>query len=598
MRRTILTCILIISTVFKLWATETKEPIYWMLSGASFAISENTWFEMGCEAFGIRSINKAVGGEAITHTAVDMFNNRFYTLGELDKASIFVIMHVHNQAVANETTLKSDYKDYVESDLVNDYAAAYDYVIKRYQADCLALKDNPQSRYYGSEKGKPAIIVLCTHWHDSRTIYNADVRKLATKWNLNLVKFDDNIGFTKDVLVDGKQPSLQYASDTKTFDGQTYGFHPLRGRNQYIQQKMSKIFVDEMERVVGKILPTVLLKEDRKLVSKGEEANVSFYFLGEKPWNLTYSVNGETVVRNDVSENPLVEKIKIPIDGKLIVKPLSISDQTLGDGVVSGEVTVQYVTKVLNPTYDGYVHQKSADTSYETGAYTQVKGLLGNYSREAFYTFNLNELTDTDQAVIFRTYFYKNVYSGEEVKENHIVEISGMSGTVSGLTWNNKPQEMKFINEAIISPSSMESYISWDITDWVKEQKKQGNTTVTLRLKIADYTTGLLHFYSVESSKNKPQLLVLPQSGANIVENSENEICSYYNPSDKKIYLKSSEPIDNITLFDTRGRHCYAKKEIAESAYEFDVASIPTGIYVLMVENNKNISCHKILKYN
>lgn len=598
MRKAILICILMISAITKLEATEAKEPIYWMLSGASFAIPENTWFEMGCEAFGVRSINKAVGGEAITHTAINMFYNRFYTLEELDKTSIFVIMHVHNQAVASEATLKSDYTEYTEADLVNNYAAAYDYVIKRYKADCFALKDNTESKYYGSESGKPAIIVLCTHWHDSRTIFNADVRKLASKWNLNLVKFDDNIGFTKDVLVDGKQPSLQYASDTKTFDGQTYGFHPLRGRNQYIQQKMSQIFIDEMERVVGKILPTVFLRENRNLLVKGEDANISFYLLGQKPWNLTYSVNGQTIVCSSVSENPLVEKIKMPSDGELIVKPLAISDQSSENGVVSGLINVQRTIKVLNPVYDGYVHQKSADTSYETGSYTQLKGLLGNYSREAFYSFNLDELTDTDECLVFRAFFYKNVYSGEEVNENHIVEIAGMSGTPSQLTWNNKPQEMSFINEAIISPSNIESYISWDVTEWVKEQKKRGKTAVTLRLRIVDYTIGLLHFYSVESNKNKPQLLILPQTGANIIENAENSVDGFYCPNDKKIHIKDAGTINHITLVDTEGRLFYSVKGIKESSYEIDVSSIPAGVYMLMIGSNGNNICHKLLKYN
>ena len=40
-----------------------------LLTGASFAIPENGWFEMACEDMGAEAINKAVSGEAIYHTA-------------------------------------------------------------------------------------------------------------------------------------------------------------------------------------------------------------------------------------------------------------------------------------------------------------------------------------------------------------------------------------------------------------------------------------------------------------------------------------------------------------------------------------------------
>ncbi len=45
--------------------------------------------------------------------------------------------------------------------------------------------------------GKPASIVLCTHWHDSRPIFNTSVRKLAEKWGFPVVEFDRYIGFSK-----------------------------------------------------------------------------------------------------------------------------------------------------------------------------------------------------------------------------------------------------------------------------------------------------------------------------------------------------------------------------------------------------------------
>ena len=194
-----------------------------LLTGASFATPANGWFEMGCERLNAVPLNKAVAGESIIHTANKMKEGTLYTTEELKKMTALVIMHVHNRNVADDS----------------DYGIAYDYVIKKYTSDCHAL-------------GKPAIIVLCTHWHDARTTFNKTIRQLAERWGLPLVEFDKNIGFSKNELhpVTGKQYSLMYASDVQTTDGVVYGFHPLKGRDEYIQQRMAAIFAARLREVL------------------------------------------------------------------------------------------------------------------------------------------------------------------------------------------------------------------------------------------------------------------------------------------------------------------------------------------------------------
>lgn len=231
-----------------------KYDHHFLLAGASFAVKENGWFELVCEAFNAEPINKAVSGEAAGNTAIAMYKNVFYTQDELERADAFIIMHVHEQNVACTNGIKENYEDYTEQD-IRQYHLAYDYIIKKYQHDCLNLKNNPASRYYGTENGKPATIILCTHWHDSRTIYNNAVRKLAAKWDFPLIEWDENIGFTKNIPDEnGKQPSCRYALDTRTqADGIAYGWHPLRGKEQYIQQKIARICIEELEKIFGAV---------------------------------------------------------------------------------------------------------------------------------------------------------------------------------------------------------------------------------------------------------------------------------------------------------------------------------------------------------
>lgn len=223
-----------------------------LLTGASFASKENTWFEMGCRSLGVPAINRAVGGEAIADTANRMAAGTLYSKDELEAMDAFVIMQVHDKDVFDPAQLKASWTDYTTPFDRKNYAAAYDYVIKRYLADCYALRDEPSSKYHKTKVGKPAVIVLCTHWHDARVVYNTSVRQLANKWGLPLVEFDKNIGFSKNTPhpVTGEQYSLLYSTDKQVSDGVTYGWHPVRGEDSHVQQRMAAIFADLMRRIL------------------------------------------------------------------------------------------------------------------------------------------------------------------------------------------------------------------------------------------------------------------------------------------------------------------------------------------------------------
>ena len=223
-----------------------------LLSGASFAEPNNKWFEMGCNTLGAKSINRAVSSESIASTANKMIEGALYTPEEFDDIDVFVLMHVHEKDVYNEANLKENYQDYQTPLNNSDYAVCYDYVIKRYITECYNQKFNSKSKYFGSIYGKPVSIVLCTHWHDSRPIFNASIRKLAEKWGFPVVEFDKYIGFSKKQKhpVTGKQYSLIYTNDSQETNGERYGWHPLHGENSYIQQRMAAIFSDTLRKIL------------------------------------------------------------------------------------------------------------------------------------------------------------------------------------------------------------------------------------------------------------------------------------------------------------------------------------------------------------
>jgi len=229
-----------------------KEKYTILLTGASFASPNNGWFELGCEQLNARPVNKAIGGRAITDAANQMVEEKLYSTKELDNIDALVIMHVHDKDVADESGLKENYEDYKTPFDRSNYAAAYDYVIKRYITECYNLKFNKDSEYYNTPGGKPVVIVLCTHWHDGRIIFNSAIRNLGEKWGFPVVEFDRYIGFSKNRLhpVTGKQYSILYAHNNEVINREEFGWHPYEGRDEYIQQRMGAIFADLMKKIL------------------------------------------------------------------------------------------------------------------------------------------------------------------------------------------------------------------------------------------------------------------------------------------------------------------------------------------------------------
>ena len=237
---------------FSLWAQEKTEKQYtFLLTGASFASPNNGWFEIGCELTNAKPLNRAIGGEAIADAANRMIAATLYDKEELEEIDALVIMQVHDKDVMDESQLKDNYTDYKTPFDRSNYAAAFDYVIKRYLTECYNLKFDKNSRYYNTQYGKPAVVVLCTDWHDGRVTYNTSVRKLAEKWGFPVVEFDKFIGFSRNALhpVTGEQISRLFTGDKQEIDGEIFGWHPENGKEQYIQQRMGAVFADTMRKI-------------------------------------------------------------------------------------------------------------------------------------------------------------------------------------------------------------------------------------------------------------------------------------------------------------------------------------------------------------
>jgi hypothetical protein len=73
---------------------------------------------------------------------------------------------------------------------------------------------------------------------------------LKEKWGFKLIELDKEIGFSKNQVhpVTNAQVSVIHAQDTETIDGISYGWHPSRATDAYIQDRIADIVVRTLKR--------------------------------------------------------------------------------------------------------------------------------------------------------------------------------------------------------------------------------------------------------------------------------------------------------------------------------------------------------------
>ena len=589
---------IILSGLLSLAALATQAQNYdhhFLLAGASFAVPENGWFELVCDAFNAEPLNKAVGGDAIKHTASDMFLDRFYTTEELDRIDAFIIMHVHNQDVASTNGIKENYEEYTY-DEIQQYNTAYDYVIKRYKADCYNLKFNPESRYYQTENGKPATIILCTHWHDSRITYNQSIRTLAERWQLPLIEGDENIGFTRKVVdADGRQPSIKYAADTEKIYDITFGWHPMRGKEQYIQQKIASIAMEKLTELFTPVPASVELGEKSKVIVPGEQGYFVCRFTGVPPWSLTYTVNGEEHRLDSITTNPLIVEVT-PTADETTVLPVAVSNRYTESGIVAGEAHIYTGRQSVSPTFDTYVHQANQTTVYTDADHLEVKGNTDTHTREAYLSFATTGIDPQAERMVVRAYYYDCIYPSWPRKETHPVEIWGNTESYTTMTWNTKPDQFTRIGETLVRADELNSYIEWDVTDWAKAQIEAGASLLTFKLCIGETdATGLLYFYSSEAEdSHKPQLLVTTDPTTGLTEAATDVITVRTRRTDREIIVTGIDGNCRATCYTLCGQVVFAGP-IAD-AEPIALPHTSAGVYLLDLQNEtQHYTCKIIL---
>lgn len=360
---------------------------------------------------------------------------------------------------------------------------------------------------------------------------------------------------------------------------------------------MANIFIGTMEEIFGERPLSVKAIAKNPVIEEGEKATVYFSFTGTAPWDFEYEVNGDKKVVNEITETPYKIEVDVPSTNMVKVVPLKVSNSKGSKESGFTPVLLGHMTKSIAPTFDTYVYKINQNTTYMSDEKIELKTSTDNYIREAFLTFPLSQLDKEDDVISLRLYFNELVYSvPTPPKEYHIISIYGNTETYTSLTWTNKPTDFEKITEIIVPYTEVESFISWDVTDWVKGKlEEEGVEAITFYLKVTNNGVGLFRFPSMESSsENKPALLTsksIPTNSDHIRDMQHAPFC-YTN---EYIKLNNTEKA-KLTIYSIDGICVYDNIHTEEST--IDIRSFAPGIYMISYESDRKKTTAKVLKAN
>ena len=147
----------------------------------------------------------------------------------------------------------------------------------------------------------------------------------------------------------------------------------MRGKEQYIQQKIASICMEKLTELFTPVPASVELGEKSKVIVPGEQGYFVCRFTGVPPWSLTYTVDGEEHRLDSITTNPLIVEVT-PTADETTVLPVAVSNRYTESGAVTGEAHIYTGRQSVSSIFDTYVHQANQTTAYTDADHLEVKG--------------------------------------------------------------------------------------------------------------------------------------------------------------------------------------------------------------------------------
>jgi glucose/arabinose dehydrogenase/chitodextrinase len=154
---------------------------------------------------------------------------------------------------------------------------------------------------------------------------------------------------------------------------------------------------------------------------------------------------------------------------------------------------------------DAYVRNGTyAGTNFGNTADLQAKLSATSYTRETYLRFNIADFPAITGATL-------KLFGKSQVSENVTVNLFAVANNAwseTGITWNNRPGSSgPTLGAKTIAGTTGQTY-SWDVSDYVREQREAGATAVTFVVRANSTKDAIATFNSDEASSGRPELAV------------------------------------------------------------------------------------------
>jgi endoglucanase len=273
----------------------------------------------------------------------------------------------------------------------------------------------------------------------------------------------------------------------------------------------------------------------------------------------------------------------------------------------------------LLPTQDAYVRDgASATITHGTTDSTLLMSKVnpttstGN-NRESYLLFDATAVTGTINSVELKVYGKVDLTTIASIPVS-VFSVATTGWTENALTWNNKPASGAAALATSAVSSAAFSYVSWDITGYVKSEIAAGRKLISLALKSAEANDSRIFFNSAEAGNNPPQLLVNTSAAAReIVSTLINQsttpvstgatLQAYPNPfkQSNTIVFNMEQPGPvYLSVFDITGKEVavLVNGNLAAGSHRatFEPRRLPAGLYTLKLVHNGKITTSKLVK--
>ncbi|CAM2801009.1 DUF7594 domain-containing protein [Rariglobus hedericola] len=180
---------------------------------------------------------------------------------------------------------------------------------------------------------------------------------------------------------------------------------------------------------------------------------------------------------------------------------------TTGNGVMVGSVAGDVT---LAASADAFVKDGvSASTNYGTDTGLTVKNDAVDWNRQTYLKFDLSSVSGPINSGRVRLCVQS---AGAASSSIGLYASANSSWSESGITWSTKPATTGAALSSVTIPGGLAAgtWLEWDVTTYLQQEKAAGRNTVTLVLQSSTQgsTTGVT-FNSRQAASNQPQLKVV-----------------------------------------------------------------------------------------